>query len=345
MDGLGNAVSNQDNLNEEAVNWLITNTTKCHSDSKTVQRYSLAIFYEATNGKQWFNNLDWLSEKDECEWFGVNCNTEGLVVEVDLSKCQKGFLFLSVYSQAYLISSIKISDENFVSGTIPSEFMSGIPSLESIQLYNNRLSGKIPNSLSSLSNLDMLDLEGNVLTGMVNLDDLLYSANTLKSLRLSFNSLEGNLTNRIHEFVQLRELWLANNSMSGRIPTQICQLRKLGKYLSFLFPLITTHITHFTSVDSIYLYKNNFSGPLPECLGNLTKVESFDISHNTIGGALPESIGNMYSLKRLHLSHISLTGSIPSSVSNLHRLQSFVANSNKITGVLPDMSKLDKMSK
>ena len=116
--------------------------------------------------------------------------------------------------------------------------MNGISSLESIQLYNNRISGNIPNSLSSLSNLYMLDLEGNMLTGVLNVEDLLSSANRLKSLRLSFNSLEGTLTNQFDEFVNLQELWLANNSLSGTIPTEICQLRKLSKYQFISFEIL-----------------------------------------------------------------------------------------------------------
>ena len=116
--------------------------------------------------------------------------------------------------------------------------MNGIPSLESIQLYNNRISGSIPNSLSSLSNLYMLDLEGNMLTGVLNIEDLINSSNTLRSLRLSFNSLEGTLTNNLDEFVNLQELWLANNSLSGTIPTKTCQLRKLSKYLLTSFDIL-----------------------------------------------------------------------------------------------------------
>ena len=86
MTSLDNLMTNGETLNEEAVTWLISNTTECQSGAKTMQRYALAVFHQGTNGEQWNNDLDWRSEKDECLWFGVNCNNEGLVIEVDLSK-------------------------------------------------------------------------------------------------------------------------------------------------------------------------------------------------------------------------------------------------------------------
>ena len=105
-------------------------------------------------------------------------------------------------------------------------------------------------------------------------------------------------------------------------------------------------ITHSPLLDSLYLYKNNFTGPLPECLGDLTNVVSLDVSHNRqLGGSIPDSIGKMYSVQRLHLAYTDLTGEIPSTMADLHRLESFVANNNKLNGTLPDMSKLDQLSK
>lgn len=85
----------------------------------------------------------------------------------------------------------------------------------------------------------MLDLEGNVLTGDLNVEDLINSRYSLKSLRLSFNLLEGTLNGRIGDFMNLKELWLANNNLSGKVPVSICGLKNLSKFkVIFILPTI-----------------------------------------------------------------------------------------------------------
>lgn len=110
-----------------------------------------------------------------------------------------------------MIFIAKTTDENFVSGSIPNEFMSGIPALQKIQMHGNRLIGRIPN-IHSLSKLEMLDLQGNELTGDFDFEYLINSAATLKILKLCFNSFSGAITNRLDEFVNLEELCLDSSS-------------------------------------------------------------------------------------------------------------------------------------
>ena len=42
---------------------------------RLLQRYSLVTFYFATGGNanEWWKNTDWLSDKSECQWFGLSC--------------------------------------------------------------------------------------------------------------------------------------------------------------------------------------------------------------------------------------------------------------------------------
>ena len=51
-----------------------------------VQRYSLSVFYFSTEGSRWTEDSGWLSRRQECEWFGVECNINGLVTSLNLGK-------------------------------------------------------------------------------------------------------------------------------------------------------------------------------------------------------------------------------------------------------------------
>lgn len=49
------------------------------------QRYILASLYFATGGQNWDDNLRWLSSSNECDWFGIICDS-GDVISIDLRK-------------------------------------------------------------------------------------------------------------------------------------------------------------------------------------------------------------------------------------------------------------------
>jgi hypothetical protein len=50
------------------------------------QRYALATFYYSTSGGDWNANPGWLGDLQECEWFGIACDSDDLVVNMTLRK-------------------------------------------------------------------------------------------------------------------------------------------------------------------------------------------------------------------------------------------------------------------
>ena len=103
------------------------------------QMSALAALYEATDGDNWTDNTDWLSDKPIGEWYGVTTNEFDDVVRLEL-------------------------DDNNLSGRIPAE-VGNLSSLEYLSLFGNRLSGDIPAELGRLSNLEYLFLGGNRIGG------------------------------------------------------------------------------------------------------------------------------------------------------------------------------------
>jgi hypothetical protein len=50
------------------------------------QRYALAVLYESSGGSNWLNSDGWLSEDEECLWYGITCSDDGFVERISLSK-------------------------------------------------------------------------------------------------------------------------------------------------------------------------------------------------------------------------------------------------------------------
>ena len=80
--------------------------------------------YEATDGPNWVNNTNWLSNKPLSEWFGVTSDKNGRVTELRLG-------------------------ENGLTGEIP-HALTNLHNLETLYLGGNALIGCIPSSLKDI---------------------------------------------------------------------------------------------------------------------------------------------------------------------------------------------------
>ena len=105
------------------------------SGSAETDREALVALYNATNGENWRNNDNWLSDAPLGEWYGVNTNDDGRV---------KTLAF----------------DGNGLSGEIPAE-LGSLSNLKQLHLHSNELSGCVPSSLE-----DQLDSSYDFLGGL-----------------------------------------------------------------------------------------------------------------------------------------------------------------------------------
>lgn len=53
-----------------AAQWLFNNENLSeYAESQRIQRYALAVVYYSTNGQNWLQKTDWMSDEPECDWF------------------------------------------------------------------------------------------------------------------------------------------------------------------------------------------------------------------------------------------------------------------------------------
>ena len=141
---------------------IATGTTATTAGDAATDRAALVALYNATDGANWHNNGNWLSNAPMGEWHGVTTDSDGRVTHLDLP-----------YNQ--------------LTGGIPEE-LGNLANLEYLDLSNNQLTGEIPSALADLSNLEALFLSGNQLTGCIpaSLGDV--AINYLVELGLSYCS-------------------------------------------------------------------------------------------------------------------------------------------------------------
>ncbi|CDP17634.1 unnamed protein product [Coffea canephora] len=143
--------------------------------------------------------------------------------------------------------------------------LAGCISPGKISVSGNPLNGgNIPWSIGNLSNLIVLSLQGNHLTGFIP-----YTMNGFTSCKgcyLSMNHFSGDIASTIGSLQYLMYLSLANNSLQGAIPSTV------GNMLS----LETFNLSH-----------NNLSGLIPKSMTALRHLKYFKVSFNDLRGEIP----------------------------------------------------------
>ena len=208
-------------------------------------RAALVALYRATDGPNWVNNENWLTEVPLGDWHGVETDQSGRVVG----------LVMSQYD-----SDAREWRGNNLSGPIPPE-LGGLRGLKRLNLKANDLSGPIPPELGGLVGLERLELDSNILTGPIPSE--LGNLASLTLLRLGGNNLSGPIPAELGNLAELTWLSLGTGELSGPIPAELGNLAEL----TFL-----------------RLSKNNLTGPVPAELGKLANLTDLWLYQNDLSG-------------------------------------------------------------
>ncbi|KAL5227276.1 hypothetical protein ABZP36_015541 [Zizania latifolia] len=148
-------------------------------------------------------------------------------------------------------------------GPIPSDTLAKLDALEVLSLRSNRLTIDLPPDVGSIPSLHSLYLQHNNLSGII--PTALTSSLTF--LDLSYNTFDGEIPLRVQNLTQLTALLLQNNSLSGPIPDlQLPKLRHLNVSNNNLSGPIPPSLQRFPS--SSFLGNAFLCGfPLEPCPG------------------------------------------------------------------------------
>lgn len=280
--------------------------------AKSSDRDALVALYQDTDGDNWTNNRNWLSNASLDSWHGVTTDRNGRVIELDLSENELNGTIPSELGNLTYLEDLDLS-HNQLSGTIPSE-LGNLTNLEALSLYANRLSGVVPPELGNLTNLEALALFENNLRGTVPLE--LAKLKKLSLLILSENQLSGSIPSEFSRLTNLVWLYLSDNRLSGTIPSELGDLSNL---------------------ERLVLWGNQLSGSIPSELGNLTKLTRLQLGGNKLSGAIPSELGNLFDLEGLTLWGNELSGIVPPDLENLTGLTQLYLADNRFSGCLPEI--------
>ena len=117
------------------------------------------MLYRATNGPDWTQNTNWLTDAPLEEWHGVTVGLYGQVVILNLNNNNLGGSIPMDVGQLWSLDELNLGS-NQISGEIPAT-IGKLEYLGKLNLSDNQLSGEIPAELGYLANLRGLFLQDN----------------------------------------------------------------------------------------------------------------------------------------------------------------------------------------
>lgn len=267
---------------------------------------------------------------------GEICRT---IVELDLSGNQLTGELPSNFVSCSSLSILKLG-RNELSGSFLDTVVSSLTNLTYLSVPFNNLTGEVPLSLTNCTKLQILDLSSNALTGNVPVEFCTRMSNpVLERLLLANNNLSGTVPSELGLCKRLRTIDLSFNYLHGWIPQEIWNLPELSDVVMWANSL-TGSIPERICIDggnlqTLILNNNFITGELPKSIVNCTNLIWVSLSSNKLTGEIPSDIGNLVNLAILQLGNNSLRGSIPPGIGKCENLIWLDLNSNELTGPIP----------
>ncbi|KAE8727225.1 proline iminopeptidase [Hibiscus syriacus] len=254
----------------------------------------------------------------------VDVSMNNLVGEIPASICNSSFLDVLSYMGNNLV------------GTIPECFGNLSSSLSHIDLQHNHFHG-------NLNQLQVLVLRSNRFYGQVNSSNIAVSFPRLHAIDLSHNNFSGYLPTKLFENLDAMkggygkqvEAEYMKDELANGVVYYVHGLSFTIKGFEIEFPslLTTWMVIDFSS--------NQFSGEIPQTLGELHSLIVLNLSHNCLKGSIPSSFGDLSELESLALSSNKLHGRIPVELSNLGFLEVLNLSHNNLSGRIPQGKQFD----
>ena len=293
---------------------------------------ALVALYNPTDGPNWVDKTNWLSNAPLGDWHGISTDTDGRVTSLGLDNNRLSGQIPSELSGLTNLTELFLSG-NQLSGQIPSE-LSDLTNLTWLHLGNNRLSGQIPSELSGLTDLEFLSVGGNrnlsgrlpgSFTALTSLEYLRVEGTGLCApMDAAFKAWLGGIANKrgvvdcvsdSPDWAPLVALYNATDGPNWVDKTNWLSNTPLGDWFG-ADTESNGRVTHLS------LSGNRLSGQIPSGLSALTSLTELDLGNNQLNGQVPSELSDLASLTELFLGgNGSLSGPLPGSFTALTSLE------------------------
>ena len=285
-------------------------------------------------GEYWTTNTNWLNYSvptavPHCNgWFGITCDDDGYVTEINLNNnnVTGNFVDNSLWfglSQLLELAKLDLSNNN-LRGRLDETAMYLLWNLRHLDISGNNLSGHAPigfsatmlyvnlshNSITSISfrrsipsykSLEVLDVSNNKIAQDVS-SVLRNIPSNLVPLNLFHNSIHGALPGPFPNLHRLQELSIANNRINGIVPdfsraTPAIKMLDLSNQQSEvnggLTGTIPSALSKLDDLTELYLAGNKLSEPIPTQVGNFLQLKVLNLSSNALNSSILVELGRL----------------------------------------------------
>lgn len=321
---------------ERTFDTFVESTNCQHPDANAL----IAVF-DSLGGANWREKWP-ITDCNPCSWYGVTCNEQGRVTEIDLSNNgQNGTIPPQIGDLTFLkklnlrgTGGGSVFSFNRATTTIPAT-IGQLQQLEVLDLSFSTGYSFLPKEIGQLTNLKELNMFRAYFWGGLpeEFGDLI----NLEKLNLGYTYYEdyGSTPSSFGNLVNLKELNMTNSGID-KIPEGVYnfkQLEKLDLSLNDIEETLSPRLWGLTNLVELSLANNKFNGNLSDDLANLTQLKILNLSRNDFT-TITSNLGNLIQLESLDLGYNELSN-FPISVSNLTNLKLLNLSGNGIVGTIP----------
>ena len=267
--------------------------------------------------------------------FARNCFTSTLPITLgDLNTVEYLYLYGNRFSGSLLpLAPLTTLRELWISSNLFSKYfppeLCNNHKIRMIAIYDNALSSTLPECLSTLSDLEVFQVQQNELKG----DNLQNVFNPTIQTRLEFvdlsdNAFSSQFPSNIFHLPSLKSIAAVKNCFEGSIPSTICES---SRYLSVialdgmrLSPKCMNYIWDPFKI-SVGSYSPLMTGTIPDCIWSLPNISVVHLAGNGYSGTLPNVIpehvlgygAGKCTLRDLNLANNKLFGTIPRAIQSI----------------------------
>lgn len=193
-----------------------------------------------------------------------------------------------------------------------------------------------------MSDKDICEWEGLVCGGFGDTDRNRNLSNSeeasfVTKIDLSNKNLVGPLPAEIGLFMELKDLILVSNWISGSLPIELfslAHLEAIDLYDNELSGELHTEFSNLNQLTGLYLGMNQFEGRIPNEWAQMANIQQIWLNNNKLRGRLPTTFSN--TLEELDLRNNQIDGPLPVGYASLPKLAILKLDNNYLTGGIPD---------